>query len=202
MYDYIKKHKKIGCLSGSLKNIDGTIQGTGGYFPTLIRVFSWMTIQDFPLVDKWIKPFHPMKSRSPLKNGGFFRNEKELDWVTGACMFMRKSAVNDTGYFDPDYFMYTEEVDYFFRMKKKGWKIFYNPRYSITHIGGKSGEAGSGIYREFEGIKTFYKKHYSKWQYPFLRLLLKMGAFWRMILFAILYGKEDFLIYAKAFIKA
>ncbi|KKR11752.1 MAG: Glycosyl transferase family 2 [Candidatus Woesebacteria bacterium GW2011_GWA1_39_21] len=199
MVDYLKKHPHIGCISCMLKNSDGTIQGTGGYFPNLLGVFSWMLIQDFPFIDRLIKPFHPMKSRSFFKGTGFYLHEKELDWVTGAFMLMRKKAVNDTGLFDPHYFMYMEEVDYLFRMKKKGWKVLYKPDWSIVHLGGKSGSAGSGILLEFEGVKIFYKKHYPKWQYALLRVILKTGAFWRMCIFGLLKGKVDFTVYAKAF---
>src|SRR3972149_7537610 len=72
MVEWMEENQKIGIATCALKNKDGSLQGTGGYFPTLLRVFSWMTIQDLPCVDTIIKPFHPMKEKSPFKNDQFY----------------------------------------------------------------------------------------------------------------------------------
>lgn len=198
MVEWLDKEKYIGIATCALFNPDGSFQGTGGYFPTLLRVFSWMTIQDLPLVDSLIKPFHPMKEKSFSKNDHFYNKKKELDWVTGAFFLVKREVVETVGFFDEDYFMYTEETDYCFRAKKKGWKIVYNPKWNIAHYGGASGKAWSGVLREFEGVKLFYKKHYPAWQYPILRALLKVGALGRIVLFGLLQGREAAKAYAKA----
>lgn len=195
---WMDRNKDVGIVSCSLKNIDGSTQGTGGYFPTLLRVFSWMTIQDFPLVDKVIKPFHPMHQLSFSKGEGFYEKERELDWVTGAFLLMRRYVYKQTGGFDEDYFMYTEEVDLCFRAKKNGWKVYYLPQWSITHHGGASGNSWSHVIPEYQGVKIFYKKHYPKWQYFLLRLILKIGALGRIFLFGVLKGKEAAKVYVKA----
>ena len=76
MISWMGEHKDVGIASCSLKNKDGSIQGTGGYFPTLARVFSWMTIQDLPFVDNIIKPFHPMHTKSFYKEEEIYKSEK------------------------------------------------------------------------------------------------------------------------------
>jgi len=196
---FLKANPKVGIASCLLCNKDGSVQGTGGYFPTLIRVLSWMTIQDVPGVDLLIKPFHPLKSKSPYKANGFYSREKELDWLTGAFFLVRKAVVDDIGYFDEDYFMYTEEVDYCYRAKRSGWLVYFLPKWSITHFGGASGTKEMAVLGEFSGLKTFYRKHYPAWQFPVLRLLLKIGSLGRILLFGILEGKESAAVYAKAF---
>ena len=193
MVDWMEGNPEVGIATSGIKNKDGSVQETGGYFPTLLRVTSWMTIQDLPLMDRVIKPFHPKKS--------FYRNERELDWVTAAFMMVRREVV-EKGAWDEDYFMYTEDVDYCFRAKKHGWKVMYLPKWKITHFGGASGTREKTVLREFEGIKSFYKKHYQKWQYPVLRILLKIGALGRMLLLGILRGRTEFKTYAKAFWRA
>lgn len=199
MIRWLREHKRIGIASCSLVNKDTSIQGTGGYFPTLMRVFSWMIIQDFPLIDKLIKPFHPMKSLSFSKGDSFFMDAKELDWVTGAFLMVNRKVIDDVGYFDENYFMYTEEVDFCYRAKHSGWKIFYNPEWYITHYGGASGSTWSNVIPEYDGVKRFYKKFYPRWQYPLLRLLLQVGSLGRIIVFGIIKGKEAAYVYVKAF---
>jgi len=199
MVTWMRKHPDVGIASCALKNEDGSMQGTGGYFPTLIRVFSWMTIQDLPFVDKFIKPFHPMHAKSFQKGTKFFNSDKELDWLTGAFLLIRTEVIDKIGYFDKDYFMYVEETDYCYRAKRVGWKIYYLPKWSIVHYGGLSGKREEVILAEYKGIKTFYKKHYPSWQFPILRLFLKIGALGRMILFGILEGKYAIKTYVKAF---
>jgi len=201
MVNWMDKNKEVGISSCALKNKDGSIQGTGGYFPTLFRVFAWMTfLEDLPGIDYIIKPFHPMHGQSPFyKAEGFFKKTSERDWITGAYLLMRKEVVNDIGYFDHDYFMYTEEVDYCFRAKEKGWKVWYLPKWSIIHYGGASSTKEFPILSEFRGIKTFYKKHMTSWEFWVLRLLLKLGSLLRIFVLGILKGSEAVKTYAKAF---
>jgi GT2 family glycosyltransferase len=184
MVAWMDANPKIGISTSALKNKDGSIQGTGGYFPSLLTVFSWMTIQDLPFVDRFIKPFHPKL--------GFYKKMQNLDWVTGAFMLIRREVIDQIGYLDEDYFMYTEDTDFCFRAKKKGFKVTYNPNWSITHFGGASSTKEFPLLSEFKNVKLFYKKHYPKWQYPMLRILLKIGSIWRVILI-------NPKIYAKAF---
>lgn len=195
MAAWMDENPKIGIATCALKNVDGSLQGTGGYFPTLLRVFSWMTIQDLPFVDNIIKPFHPMKEKSFVRGDSFYQKIREVDWVTGAFMMIRKEVVDDIGWLDEGYFMYTEDTDFCFRAKEKGWRVVYNPKWSITHFGGKSSTREFPILSEFKGVKIFYKKHYPKWQYPILRFFLKLGSLWRILLI-------NPKIYAKAFIEA
>lgn len=199
MSKWMDSNRKVGIATCALKNRDNSFQGTGGYFPTLGRVFSWMTIQDIPGVDKLIKPFHPMKNKAIVKGMEFYKKEKELDWVTGAFFFVRKEVFEQVGLLDESYFMYVEEVDFCYRAKKKGWRVWYLPGWSIVHYGGASGTKEMSVLSEYQGIKMFYQKHYPKWQYFFLRVFLKIGAIWRMFLFGFLEGPVSAKIYAKAF---
>jgi len=202
MIKLMEEKPEVGIATCALKNKDGSLQGTGGYFPTLIRVFSWMTIQDLPLVDTVIKPFHPMKDKMGKSGRGFYQKERELDWVTGAFMVVKRELIEAGLRWDESYFMYTEDVDFCFRAKKLGWKIMYTPKWSVLHFGGASGTREKTILGEFRGIKKFYRKHFPKWQMVPLRMILKAGALARMLVFGIIEGRESFEIYAKAFIEA
>lgn len=62
----------------------------------------------------------------------------EADWFPGAFAVVRRAALENAGVFDPRFFLYYEEVDWFRRIKQAGWKIMYWPRLLVTHIGGES----------------------------------------------------------------
>lgn len=144
-----------------------------------------------------------MHGLSPLdKNVDFFKTKKQMDWITGAFFMIRKETFKNVGYFDKDYFMYVEEVDYCYRAKKAGWEIWYLPKWSIVHYGGASSTAEFPLINEVRGLKTFYKKHQPSWQLGILRFLLKLGALLRICVFGILKGKEATKTYAKIFATA
>lgn len=198
---WMNKNPKVGVSTCALRNLDGSLQGTGGYFPNLFKVFTWMFfLEDIPFVDRLIKPFHPMHPQSPLYKGeGFFKKAHQRDWVTGAFLLTRKDIFDEAGGFDEDYFMYTEEVDLCWRIKKKDWQIWFLPKWNITHLGGASSTSEFPILSEYKGVKLFYKKNKPAWQMPLVRLFLKGGAVLRMLLFGLIKGKEAAIIYAKAF---
>ena len=204
MTKWMNNHPKVGILTCALKNKDGSLQGTGGYFPTLFRVFAWMFfLDDIPFIDRIIKPFHPMHGQSPFYKGEyFFKKEEQRDWITGAYFFIRSELTQEVGLLDEDYFMYTEEMDYCYRAKKLGWEVWYLPRWSIIHYGGASSTREYPILSEYKSIKLFYKKHMPKWQYPWLRMFLKGGAIARIIIFGIIKGKDVAKTYKKAFYQA
>lgn len=201
MISYLDENPKIGVATCALKNPDGSLQGTGGYSPNLFRVFAWMFfLDDIPIVDQLIKPFHPMHGQSPFYKGErFFKKAHQKDWLTGAFFLARSKLIEEVGYFDEDYFMYTEEVDYCYRIKRKDWQVWYLPKWAIVHLKGASSTAEFPILSEYKGIKLFYKKNKPSWQYPIMRLFLKGGALFRMIIFGSLKGKEIVVTYAKAF---
>ena len=189
--EYMNQHPKIGIASCKLLNPDGSLQPTGGYFPTLLRVFFWMSfIDDLPFISSLVLPFHPAAS--------FYKQSRSLDWVTGAFFCVRAQVVRDIGGLDEDYFMYVEELDFCYRAKRKGWSVGYVPSTSIIHFGRASSTNEFAIVSEYKNLQLFYTKHFES-QAQISRLLLKFGAITRRVLFAILGRPAQSRIYAKAF---
>jgi len=175
---WMDNNPNVGAMTCTLKNSDGSIQGTGGSFPTLFRVFLWMFFfDDIPGISRLFGSFHPHSSKSPFKNDKFYKSERRLDWITGAFFLARKEALGDG--FDPDYFMYGEDVDLSKKIRNNRYDIVYSPRWSIIHLGGKSSNASYPIISEFNGLKIFYKKHYGN-RLGFLRLIVKAGLLFRI----------------------
>lgn len=212
MVGWMEKNSRVGISSCKLLDSSGSTQATGGFFPSLARVFLWATfLDDLSLVSNLFRAYHPHTSKF-FTRSRFYENAHQQDWVTGAFFLMRREVVADIGFLDEVFFMYVEEVDYCFRAKKKGWGVCYVPITGIVHIGAASSKEGlvefgggtvgkeRSIIGEFEGLKIFYKKHYPDWQYGFLILFLKITAVLRFSVYGIIRGDGSAKhIYAKAF---
>jgi hypothetical protein len=76
---------------------------------------------------------------------GQFDKEKETDFATGNCMFIRKKVLEDVGMFDEKYYMYLEDVELCVRIKKAGWQVLYVPSAVMWHKVGQSSGIGSDL---------------------------------------------------------
>jgi GT2 family glycosyltransferase len=66
------------------------------------------------------------------------RKRAEVDWLMGAAILVRRSALDEVGAFDPAFFLYAEEVDLAYRMRREGWTTVYEPAATFVHVGGAS----------------------------------------------------------------
>jgi GT2 family glycosyltransferase len=181
--NFLAENKKIGVLGPKLLWENGQAQPSGGYFPTLPRLSTWaLMLDDLPLVNKIIKPYHPHQPSFYTKDLYYQKNHYQ-DWVTGACFFIKRAVIDKIGFLDENIFMYTEEMEYCYRAKKAGFKVVYYPKISLVHLGGKSGTSLLAAKNEFWGIKYFYQKHQPLWQKPIANFLLKTAATLRKFVF-------------------
>jgi len=89
---------------------------------------------------------------------------REVDWVSGCCMVLRREMLNQIGLLDTRFFMYNEDVDICLRAKKNQWRVFYFPEFEVKHhIGGSSNLLKKQmIIERHRSIWRFYKKHYRR----------------------------------------
>lgn len=200
MIGFIEKNPKVGIASCQLIYENGEIQPSGGFFPSLWRVLIWMLfIDDLPFIGKYLKSFHPHPPAFYTQDN-WYRREHFQDWVTGAFFLIRSKVIKDVGLLDENYFMYVEEMEYCYRAKKAGWEVIYNPITKIVHLGGQSGTSKNALLGEYRGLKYFFRKHKHAWEMIFLRIFLKLGAMFRILLFGIIKGNlEAKEIYVEAF---
>ena len=86
----------------------------------------------------------------------------EVDAVSGACLLVRRQVVDAIRGFDPEYYLYGEDMDFCWRAKLAGWKVVYFPGAAITHFGGQGGTAKKKMYATIEWHRAmwiFYRKH-------------------------------------------
>ena len=103
------------------------------------------------------------------------RRRHSPDWVTGACLLVRRQDAEAVGLLDERYFMYTEDVDFCAAIRARGRKILFTPEIEVVHLRGRSAaaspEATRRAYRRSQ--LAFYQKHHPVWA-PLLRLYLRL----------------------------
>ena len=171
----MEKDKNIGVYSCNLTNKDGSHQPSGGYFPNLPRLIAWqLFIDDIPPFSNLINSIHPHAS------------VKQPDWVTGAFMMTPAKTYWEAGGFDEKIFMYTEETELCYRIKKLRKKVVHDSHTSIIHLGGVSGGSYLALTKEVEGMLYFFRKHKPAWQFPIVKICFSVGSLLRYLIFGII----------------
>ncbi len=156
MVNFMRQNGKIGALGAKLLNADGTVQLTcARNFPTMLTEFFWLTtlVRRFPknrLVGRYLMSYWD------------HNDKREVDCLSGACVMARRDVLKGIGYFDESYFMYGEDVDLCYRIKKAGWQVWYLPEAEIIHYGGgSSGRIAetAAIYDRISITKFLRKRH-------------------------------------------
>ena len=147
---YLEDHSDVGVLGPKVLDHDGSIQGSARSFPTpLTSIFG----RKSPLTKLF--PNNSITTSNILTTKSDGKTPMEVDWVSGACMVVRREAINDVGLLDERFFMYWEDADWCRRMREKGWKVIYFPLASIIHLVG-----ASSMNRPIRSIYHFHKSCY------------------------------------------
>jgi len=168
--------KNVGIIGPRLLNKDRSLQPSGGNFPTISATFFGNLYFDrVPLLRKISPTF---KLLDPI----YYNKERTFDWLTGACLFIRKSVVDATALFDENYFMYVEEVDLCYRARQFGFSVLYSPKASLVHLfQGSSKSKTNAIRNTSASLVRYSQKFYgSFYRKSFLTVLL-LNASWQYL---------------------
>ncbi len=167
LLSFMDSHLETGVAGAQLLNSDGTKQNSIANFPSLAtellnkRVLRWL----FP-------------KRFPGKEN-YYSEPIEVDSVIGACMMVRREALDQVGFLDEDYFLFLEETDWCYRMKKAEWKIYHIPQVEVYHFQGKSAEAERkrAKVEYYRSRYHFFKKNKGnlQWVILLIGLLIRLG---------------------------
>jgi GT2 family glycosyltransferase len=106
---------------------------------------------------------------------GATRREQFVDWVSGACLLVRRRVAEDVGLLDERFFLYTEDVDFCASVRARGWKVLFTPSAEIVHLRGRSRatavQQSNAAYRRSH--LAFYEKHHPR-MVPLLRAYLRL----------------------------
>lgn len=178
-------HPQAGVVGPKLLNPDGSLQPSCRDFPGLLSDFIGMAeLYRLPIIHRWAGKF--MSSLSD------HRSPRQVDWLSGACLLVRKEAISAAGPMDAGFFMYSEELDWQYRMTQKGWQIWFEPVAQITHIGGASTQAvpGERIMWQYQGILRFYRLHFSVARQIAIKLLIWLVTWPKIIFLALTFRQK------------
>jgi len=130
---FMELNPQIAIAGPRILDEDGSLQGSARAFPTpMTALFGRSSLFTR------IFPNNPITSANVLTSRSDGIHPMEVDWVSGACMVIRRKAIDAVGCFDERFFMYWEDADWCKRMWNGGWKVVYFPVVSIVHHVGVS----------------------------------------------------------------
>jgi GT2 family glycosyltransferase len=172
---FMDGHPEAGMAGCKLLFEDGRLQPSCYSFPTLFTEFFIAVGLDrlFP------------KSRLFGKYGMTywdFDDIREVDVILGAFMLVRATAVDEVGLMDERYFMYSEEVDWCYRFREKGWKIYFYPHVEAVHLGGGSTRRvrAEMLIRLYGSRIEFFRKHHGRLSACLLKLVIGFNCLLRI----------------------
>ncbi|MCU0492258.1 MAG: glycosyltransferase family 2 protein [Chloroflexaceae bacterium] len=129
---FLEAHPRVGMVGPRLLNPDGTLQAAAFRFPSLsmslLEVFPPGEVLPGRFYNSWWHGRYPQEQAGELPF--------PIDHPLGACMLVRGTALAEVGGFDESYFMYSEEVEWCWRLRQAGWAIWQVPQARVTHVGG------------------------------------------------------------------
>ena len=146
---------EIGLVGVRQLRADGELHPTIRRFPTASRAFG-----EALLSERW--PVHPSWSGERVLDPAAYEKECECDWTSGSFMLTRREALQSAGYLDERFFIYSEETDLCFRIKRHGWKVVHLPLMSIIHHANKAGIRPRMMAQEAFARRQYAGKHFSR----------------------------------------
>lgn len=205
MITFMNCNQQVGVVGCRLRNLDGTIQRSTFGFPTLLKEFVHLASLD-QLLNK-ILSVHGSVARflgklfgRNLYRYGDYNKMREVDFVSAACLMVRDEVIQKIGYMDGNFFMYMEEADWCYRIKKEEWKIIYIPKGDVIHLGKSSikDNLNEVFYQRYINLFYFYKKHGGTVIITLFRIMIFIGFIVRVGLislfaFKINVGKSELI---------
>ena len=187
MLKFMEENPEVGISSCKILDIKGNLTSNGGDLPFRRYLLSWLFNFD--------KPNTPSFHRADKS----FYNSKNVGWIGGTFMLIRKEVLEKAGYFNEDYFMYFEDVEFCYKAGQKNYQLRFHPDLKITHLSGASSK--NPRYNqwkgEMQGLIKFSYKNFGVLYGLYVSFLVRIAIILRIISFAVL-GKLDYSgIYTK-----
>ncbi|MGU9836972.1 MULTISPECIES: glycosyltransferase family 2 protein [Pseudomonas] len=177
----------IGAVGGLLCNLDGTEQAGGRrVFPTPRRAF----MRAFGL-SRLARFWPALFSDFLLHQEALPPQPIAVEAISGACMLVKREAIEHIGLWDEDYFLHCEDLDWCMRFHHGGWNVLFVPDAQVTHVfGGCSRNRPYFVeWHKHRGILRFYRKFFRRQYSVFLWVFVVIGVWFR---FGLMVGRHAF----------
>jgi N-acetylglucosaminyl-diphospho-decaprenol L-rhamnosyltransferase len=164
---------RAGAIGLLVRNPDGSVQPSARKVPGLLE----------SLGHAFLGPFLPNNrfSRSYTMADWDRTTEREVEWISGSAMLLRREAYEAVGGFDEGYFMYVEDVDLCTRMRKAGWTVLFSPEVEVVHeIGVSSRKMPRRMAQEHSrSIYRYFDRHVARGPLALLKPLVRVALWLR-----------------------
>jgi GT2 family glycosyltransferase len=156
---WMDAHPDVAVVGPLIRNADGSVQASARRFPDLTTAVagrsSWLTR---------VLPGNPLSRRNLPYTNLASGQAVDVDWVSGACMMIRRHAFDQVGGMDSGFFLYWEDADFCKRASLAGWRTSYLPVPGAMHIGGASSRhaSDSSLVAFHRSAYRLFRKHASR----------------------------------------
>jgi GT2 family glycosyltransferase len=172
MVDFMDHTSEAGAVGGKLLNPDGTVQACYNNFSTLLEEFIIAT----RLGEIFREGYPSITCEEEVR---------AVDWIGSACLMLRRTALEGVGLLDEEYFIYGDEADLQYRLRKAGWQIFYLPNVTTVHYGGRSMDRWRRRKMVYRGKLLFYQKNYGAFRTGLLRMMFVFLSLAKLLVWGI-----------------
>lgn len=166
---YLDQHPDVGAAGPIVRFPDGQLQLSARAFPSLGQALG------HAIFGLWW-PENPWTRAYRLTDWDH-ESERDVDWLSGCCVAVRRAAFDAVGGFDPAYFMFVEDVDLCARLREAGWRVVFAPVTEVVHAIG-----GSVSHRRFRmvveharSLDRFFGRRYATGPRQLTRPLIRLG---------------------------
>jgi N-acetylglucosaminyl-diphospho-decaprenol L-rhamnosyltransferase len=168
-------HADAAVVGPRLRNPDGTLQRSVRGFPTL-----WRLATEYFFLRRLAPRSHALNA---FYAGDFDHGSaRPVEWVMGSCFLVRRATADEVGMLDEDFFLFSEETDWFYRFHQAGWTVWFTPDAEAVHVGGAS-HGGRMFVENVRGHVRWFAKHRGEREAARARRLLIAALRLRGLLF-------------------
>ena len=180
LVSHMEDNPELGAAGPALVLPNGKRQtGGAGYLPGVLTGFNYFF---------FLSRLFPRMAKPLFLNGSISTKRKKpvsVDWLSGACLMIRRNVIEKVGLMDESYFFYVEDIDWGRRMRREGIELHYLPWISVLHYhGGTQAKNTKGINTQWLVLLHRYLKKEKGWfQYLVFRCISTAGFLLRLFLY-------------------
>lgn len=153
--DYVavaRAHPRVGIVGPMIRNLDGTVYPSGRPLPSVVDAVGHGFVGPIMPDNRFTRRYH--------MEGWDRTTEREVDWVSGACMLLPRKVFEDVGMLDESFPLFAEELDMATRLRDSGWSVLYTPDVEVLHaIGISRGSSRRMSVMHSTSVYRYYRKH-------------------------------------------